>query len=273
MTIESRPVYYGNTTQRNAHDQASDASGDLFWDYDDEALYAWDGGAWVEVGGALPVHDHSTAGDGGQNLRAIDELEFDDAAALTIDGSGAITRTQVYHSVDTNGAAALDNLDTINGGVEGDVLILKATNDARQIVVRHDQDNIWISKEANIILGNSEDHLILIYSEESMWCDIGWTKNDTNRVNRLTSAASPYTVLLVDHVIFCDTDGGAITLNLPAGIKGKTYRIVNCGSSANDVTVDPNGTEQLFGAGAGVAHTLADGESIIIHYHPDEDWW
>jgi len=80
-------------------------------------------------------------------------------------------------------------------------------------------------------------------------------------------------VLARDTVIFCDTDGGAITVNLPAGVQGTHLKIINCGSSGNDVTVDPNGTEQLFGAGAGVASTLADGENIDIHYDAVEGFY
>ncbi len=84
---------------------------------------------------------------------------------------------------------------------------------------------------------------------------------------------SPYTVLLTDHVIFADTDGGAITINLFAGYDSAHVKVVNVGSSANDVTVDPDGTEQLYGAGAGVASTLADGENIDIHFNTNQGWW
>ncbi len=90
---------------------------------------------------------------------------------------------------------------------------------------------------------------------------------------RIISTDSPYTILTTDIVIFADTDGGVITANLTAGVGGKEYKIINCGSSGNNVTVDPNGTEQLYGAGAGVAYTLTDGNVITIHYNATEGWW
>lgn len=90
---------------------------------------------------------------------------------------------------------------------------------------------------------------------------------------RIINAASPYAVLSTDHVIYCDTDAGAITANLPAGVEGTNYKLINCGGSGNDLTVDPNGTEQLCGAGAGVASALTDGEVIDIHYNAAEGWW
>ncbi len=95
----------------------------------------------------------------------------------------------------------------------------------------------------------------------------GQIKNTT----RITS--SPYTVLVTDNIIIVDTDGGAITVNLPAGIDGTHYRITNVGTAANDVTVDPNGTEQLFGGGAGVSFALIDGETINIYFETTENWW
>lgn len=91
--------------------------------------------------------------------------------------------------------------------------------------------------------------------------------------NTTRVTASPYAVLATDEVIVVDTDGGAITVNLPAGVDGTHYKIVNVGSAGNAVTVDPNGTEQLYGGGAGVAFTLYDGENIDIHYESTEGWW
>jgi len=76
-----------------------------------------------------------------------------------------------------------------------------------------------------------------------------------------------------NEIVFCDTDGGAFTINLPAGTEGRHYKIINCGSSGYDLTVDPNGTEQLYGGGAGVSMTVSDGEVIDIHYNATEGWW
>ena len=75
------------------------------------------------------------------------------------------------------------------------------------------------------------------------------------------------------HIVYGDTDGGAFQLDLPPGVDGTHYKIINCGSAGNDLTVDPNGTEQLYGGGAGVAQTVSDGEVINIHYETTEGWW
>ena len=83
-------------------------------------------------------------------------------------------------------------------------------------------------------------------------------------------AASPYNVLAADHVIFVDTDGGAITVNLPAGIEGTNYRVINSGTSGNAVVLTPNGAEQLFKDAA--ATNLYDGEVADIVYNTTEGW-
>ena len=116
----------------------------------------------------------------------------------------------------------------------------------------------------------------ITYDEDNNILDFGDTTLSTggghvSNVTRVTS--TPYDVLPTDHIIFVDTDGGAIEADLRAGVPGRHYKIINCGSSGNDLTVDPNGTEQLYGAGAGVASTLADGEVINIHYETTEGWW
>ena len=93
------------------------------------------------------------------------------------------------------------------------------------------------------------------------------------RSTRITDSDSPYAAALTDHVIFCDTDGGAIEVDLPVGDDGYHYKIINCGSSGNDLDVDPYDDESLFGAAAGVPSTVTDGNSIDIHFNSTEGWW
>lgn len=87
---------------------------------------------------------------------------------------------------------------------------------------------------------------------------------------RVTSAGSPYAVLATDEVILADTDGGAIVVNLPAGVDGKHYKVVNCGGAGNDVTLNANGAETVRGL---AAQTLHDGEVLDMHFETTEGWW
>ena len=58
------------------------------------------------------------------------------------------------------------------------------------------------------------------------------------RVITTTRRDTTYTALVTDDAIYCDTDGAAWTLTLPAGVDGQKFMITNCGSSGNDLTVD-----------------------------------
>lgn len=98
----------------------------------------------------------------------------------------------------------------------------------------------------------------------------GSTGGGTTNTVRITNADTPYTALATDEVIFADTDGGAITVNFPAGVEGKHYKVANCGSSGNDVTVDGNAAETVYGA---ATQTLSDGEVIEVHFNATENWW
>ena len=115
--------------------------------------------------------------------------------------------------------------------------------------------------------------LIIEVRESGVWITVatitpGGPLSVTTLIN---DTDSPYTVLARDEVLYCDTDGGAITVNLPSGINGKRYRIINTGSASNDVTISPSGAELLTGANA--SRTLSDSSVVILIYETTEGWW
>jgi hypothetical protein len=91
------------------------------------------------------------------------------------------------------------------------------------------------------------------------------------RIKNTTRYTTTQAIPVTDNIAFCNTDGGAWTATLPVGAEGQALKIINCG--ANTLTVDPNGSEELFGAGAGVVSTLEQGEVIDIHYNATEGWY
>lgn len=90
------------------------------------------------------------------------------------------------------------------------------------------------------------------------------------RMVNTTRVTTTYTALVTDHEIFCDTDGGAFTITLPVGVDGQKFRIINCGSSGNDLTIDGNGAENVRGAATQI---VSDSEIMIITYETTEQWW
>lgn len=69
-----------------------------------------------------------------------------------------------YYSVDTESAAASDNLDTISGGNEGDLIFIKAAHDNRSVVIRDGQGNILTNGSVDLTLDNTDDLVILHFS-------------------------------------------------------------------------------------------------------------
>jgi hypothetical protein len=95
------------------------------------------------------------------------------ASAKTISG-GAITATGTYMTVDTEGAAATDDLDTINGGVDGQIIIIRANSSARDVVIRDGAGNI--STPANRTLNHVDDVWVGYYNS-ARWCEMSFTDN------------------------------------------------------------------------------------------------
>lgn len=99
------------------------------------------------------------------------KLRFEVAASLTI-SSGAVTASRSNHKIDTQGAAASDDLDTINGGVDGYMLAIRAANTARTVVVKHGTGNIYLNNAADFSLDNTEKTVLLIFNG-TYWIGIG----------------------------------------------------------------------------------------------------
>ena len=94
-------------------------------------------------------------------------------------------------------------------------------------------------------------------------------ENTAGRIVQTTRVTTTYTALTSDHMIFADTDGGAWTLTLPAGVEGQYFRIANVGTSGNDLTIDGDGAETVRQA---ATQDIADGEILILVYNSTEGW-
>jgi len=87
---------------------------------------------------------------------------------------------------------------------------------------------------------------------------------------RITSADSPYTITDMGINLVCNTSGGAITVNYPAGEQGILIRVANVSSSGNSVTVDGNGAEKIRGAATQV---ITDGQVLECRFDSTEGWF
>ena len=117
----------------------------------------------------------------------------------------------------------------------------------------------------------TEDYLTIIENLLNIANEVD-LKNDIIKTTVLiTFADTPYTPLATDEEIFIDTDDGPIDITLPAGIDGTNYRLINVGSSRNNATIIPDGTDKLFGENA--SERLVDSEVFIMTFEETEGWY
>lgn len=90
--------------------------------------------------------------------------------------SGAISITSSFVSVDTEGAAASDDLDTINGGADGMLLVLCQTNTARDVTVKNNTGNVRCGTD--LAFNTTSDAAIFVYrASNGGWKKIGNASN------------------------------------------------------------------------------------------------
>lgn len=95
-------------------------------------------------------------------------------AQLATIATGAFTLTKGYMKVDTESAAASDDLDTINGGVEGMHLMLRPVSGARTIVLKHNTGNIICDGAVDLPLADTTDFALLFYAN-SKWTVVAYS--------------------------------------------------------------------------------------------------
>lgn len=101
-----------------------------------------------------------------------DKLLTPDSGELTI-SAGEITVTGVYHTIDTESDASSDDLVTINGGADGQDLILRTEADARDVTLKTTGN---IDLPGDVTLADSNDVMHLIYDgAKSKWLQVGAT--------------------------------------------------------------------------------------------------
>jgi len=134
-------------------------------------LMASDSAAGLVSTAAQTFAGEKTFDDGLTSKKII----HDRGATLTISG-GAVTATHSYHRVDTESGAASDDLDTINGGTDGQVLVLTSVAAARDVVAKDGTGNLSLS--GDFTLGDTTDTLSLIYdSTASAWLELSRSNN------------------------------------------------------------------------------------------------
>lgn len=98
------------------------------------------------------------------------------SSVVTI-ASGTITVTESYHEVDTEGAAATDDLDTIStdGISNGSVLVLQPASTLRTVVCKDGTGNLRLAGDFS--MDGNHDTITLI-KDTSFWYELSRSDNN-----------------------------------------------------------------------------------------------
>ncbi len=201
--------------------------------------------------GYVPASHASSHEDGGSDALALGDI------------AGTLDDAQVVESNVTNHQAALAIATT---QLTGDM------PDARIVVGNVTQHQAALSiAETQIPDGSIFARVAAAETIAGLWNFTESLKNAARRISNTTRYTTTQTIPVTDHIVFCNTDGGDWTATLPAGAEGQTFKIINSGSSGNDLTVATNGTEHIFGADQDFI--LLDGESLELTYNATDGWY
>jgi len=133
----------------------------------------FDGNVNMDVNGTsgTPITTHNS----GTNVFTLRRHFVMEQALATI-SSDSVAITNPFMIIDTEAAAATDNLATITGAQqEGQYLVLRSTNNGRDITVKDGTGNIQLSG-GDRLLSNVKDKLVLIW-DGTDWCELSFADN------------------------------------------------------------------------------------------------
>lgn len=88
--------------------------------------------------------------------------------------AGVITVTGGRCVVDTQGGAATDDLDTINGGTDGDLLVIYTANSGRDVTAKDGTGNLALA--GDFVMTNIRDRLVLL-KDSGTWVELSRSDN------------------------------------------------------------------------------------------------
>ena len=204
-----------------------------------------------QLGGALDCNSHQVGWSKGADVAS--------ASTLTLGTDGNyfdITGTTTITSIGSLGIGTVVMLH-----FDG---ILTLTHNATDLILPGGVD----------ITTTSGDEAIFVEYASGDWRCVAYTKASGKAVARDTvvKKTATYTATADDDTILCDATSGAMTINLPTavGISGKKYNIKKIDSSANNVTIDPNGTETIDGASTLAISGQYDSYTV---QSDNANWW
>jgi hypothetical protein len=173
------------------------------------------------------------------------DLRLTGSSTLTISG-GVVTATNNLHQIDTEGAAASDTLDTINGGADGYVLVISLASASHAVILSHNTGNIDCVGGRSLLLDTENDLVILVYSSAlSKWRAMYGGGAFLNQDNSFTASNvfNEGGAATADFRVESDTEANMIFVDANADTDGAIY----LGGTTNGVKIAKGGNLNLLG--------------------------
>jgi len=164
-------------------------------------------------------------------------LEFADSTVLTIT-SGAITLTQNWHRVATEGGAGTDDLATINGLANDGTVLFFRPSTANDVVIKHGTGNIVTISGADITLGDTNECAIGVYDSNLTKWIVGKLAG-TSTVSTSAAAADSYIAVYTAASNIEGTDDlqwNGTTLTIGDGTADRNY-VIAVNAETNDTSI------------------------------------
>jgi hypothetical protein len=239
-------------------------------------------------GGKIDLAGDVPAADGDGNAQHLISAVFVNTSAVLESVTSTATLTDNVLTWDVDVVEAFGNRSARAIPIRfyklftGHTLLLKSDDfgDGREHITAPRRRNNFAATTAPTV----NDDIDLRYEVGSWWFDVTNDRafvcldsTDGAAVWRLMShadltrtTAATYNVVTSDTEIHANTDNNAVTVNLQAGVQNTPLRIVNTGDSGNNVTIVPNGAEQLVRMNN--SFVLLDSEALIIKYDSTDGW-
>ena len=218
-------------------------------------------------------------------LAAAKELPGAQAVSTLVIAAGVITPTKAVHVVDTEGAAATDDLTNATLFSEaGRILILSNLDDAKVTTVKHaagGNGQFLLADEVDFLLRDVDEWIAFIRVAND-WVELlrssGYTR--LRRIISVTEVAASPRVLLKSEsgsLLVADQAAGAINVaTLPAATVGAYFDFIS-GVSAFGLKFNAAGSDKIrrsttLGAGGGSYTAAAAGVSVRLTCYKAAEW-
>jgi hypothetical protein len=184
-------------------------------------------------------------------------------------GVVSVTQTTTTLVIDTESAAATDDLDSITGGARGQRIVVRCADVAHVPTVKNATGNIRLAGR-NCLLAEADDRLTLEYDGSDYWVEVSRSIDSLAKAVTIASgvvAINPDTVLLI-----VDTESAAATDDLDSITGGRTGQMITlrAASGTRDVVVK-DGTGNILLVSDRTLDTLQD--TLTLMFLPDLDSW